>query len=152
MKSSTCSSLKAHSWKCGAGNGSQWRNSSARIGTGQFIPSFMQRCSVRRLVRRPEIPRRACRGAPGHGAALGNQASASPCASGRPLVRWPGSGRRAGGGDRCACKEGGLTVQFEQGPPQGVPPPRVTATPQYDQRPRFPDGLRFGFEAKGSVR
>ena len=47
------------------------------------------------------------------------------------------------------CKEGGLTVQFAQGPSPGVPPPRVTATAQYDQQPKFPDGLRFGLEAEG---
>ena len=48
-------------------------------------------------------------------------------------------------GPMAACKEGGLTIQFAPGPPQGVPPPRVTASAEDVLGPRFLDGLCFSF-------
>ncbi len=38
-----------------------------------------------------------------------------------------------------------VEVPTSQGPSQGGGPPRVTATAQCDLRPKFLDGLRFGF-------
>ena len=64
----------------------------------------------------------------------------APCVKSKALDRQPETPKRnAPWPDRVSG------VRIRLGPPEPGGPPRVTATPQYDQRPKFFDGLGFSF-------
>jgi hypothetical protein len=80
-------------------------------------------------------------------AGVGSPVEAPPRAWFGPWALWstlasPGAWL-AGGGERCAHKEDGLSLLFRLGPNRPVPGTRVTATAQYDQRLKFRSGLYF---------